>query len=451
MTVYDMRDKNAVNPWNYLLTRGAGGLLDNFISGMFQRDAEARQVDRSKRLYGAVEDEMSRSQGAGLPMPAAPLPEYGEDVRALAGSATGGRGLYDAYVTPEEGGGWSGLWNGSAAGRRGVPGREAFLRGLARHGATPQEARTLSDLYMNQFETADKLGYGDAVAGRVGGLDYDVRSNPAGAMRSGMVAQAYDLRPEELMAYAYPNYEQGNFSAGDREVLYSHDPRTGTFSSREYGYGVNPTKRYQSDAETEQANISAGAQRYVADRNYDGRWVPSFKEIYGPNGEVQVLNTRSGAVTDTGARSYPRGGGGQSGAKALTPQQRLSLGQAAVGATRDMEPEEKWNYIVRMSQGDSEAIDAMARSVFAGGRIPMAAAEFFKTGSLRQAGAAPDVSQPVLPEPQLQTPQQGASGQPADGSSVMRSSVVAEARARFPDRTRGLSDEQVWALLMQYR
>ena len=110
MAVYDLRDKNSgVNPWNYLLAKGAGGLLDNFIGGMFQRDAEAREVNRSKKLYEAMGNVMTPQ--AGLPQPEAPRPEYGEEVRSFANRATRGGGLYDSYVNPTDNGGWSGLWD----------------------------------------------------------------------------------------------------------------------------------------------------------------------------------------------------------------------------------------------------------------------------------------------------------------------------------------------------
>ncbi|MGE9959181.1 hypothetical protein [Cloacibacillus porcorum] len=445
MAVYVVPNRRR-NYWGNVSLNLGNGLLGNVINGMFERDARAREAGRSKRLYEAVADEMTPQ--AGLPQPEAPRPEYGEEMRSFANRATRGGGLYDSYVNPTDNGGWSGLWDSTPGlGKDKVPGREDFLRGLARYGATEQQAKTLTDLYMNQFETADKLGYQDSVASRVRNLPMDVRGNPVQAAQSGLVAQAYELKPEGLWRYTAPNFEKQVVDLGDRALLSSFDPLTGGYENREMGYGLNPTKRYESDADTEQAKISAGAQRYVADRNYDGKWVPSFKEIYGSNGEVQVLNTRTGRVTDTGARSYPRGSGGHGGTKPLTPQQKLSIGQSALKSTEMIgSPEEKWNYILRMSGGDSEALDAMARAVFNGGQVPMAAAEFFRTGSARPAGQG---GQPqVQGQPAVQS---SASSSLLPGSATGNSIIVAEARSRFPQETRGMSDEEVLAELMKYK
>lgn len=471
VVVADFRNKQ---PSIYSYFGRAGmGLLDNFINGMFQRDAEARDARKFSETLQGLQDAAAYQEG--LPAQEAPPVSFGN---------TPGQGLFDSAEMGYKGG-WKGnpelsdlvyrgpmpvTWPWKEKEEQaittlpGILGDEQKLmdansntgrlwdytqQGGQRHYGTTQDVysalaklksvnpRHFSAIMgglKNQLSNNENLLYQDTVAGRVGGLDYDVRNNPAGAMASGMTAQAYGLKPEGLMAYAYPNYEKGNFSAGDREVQYSFDPRTGSFSTQEYGYGIDPTKRYQSDADTEQANISAGAQRYVADRNYAGKWVPSYKEIYGPNGEVQAFNTKDGSVADTGAKSYLRGGG-QSGNKPLTPQQKLSLGQAAVRSTEQMaSPEEKWNYIVQMAQDDPTAVDVMARSVFTDGRLPVAAAEFYKTGNVRPSG---------------QGGQPQAQGQPAAQSPA--SPVVAEARRRFPGETQGKSDEEIMRMLMQYK
>ena len=265
MAVYMVRRNN---PWGAVGLNLGNGLLGSVLGGMFARDAAARDARRSRQLYGAVADSMTPQQG--LPQPEAPRPQYSEDVQSLANSAM--RGM----PTATEDQGWSGLWNNTVGlGKGNNPGRESLLRGLAKHGATQQEAKGLFDLYTNQFETADKLGYQDNVASRVGGLEYDVRNNPTGAAQSSMMAQAYGLKPEEIFKYTAPNFTSGHFSAGDKEVMYGFDPLKNRFYLQNVDYGINPTNKYQADAATRQANIRAEADRYVADTNLRGDIVSS--------------------------------------------------------------------------------------------------------------------------------------------------------------------------------
>ena len=193
MAVYVVK-KN--NPWGYLGANLGNGLFDNIIGGMFARDAQARQVRRSRGLW----DDASRTMKAqpGLPQPEAPRPQYSEDVQSLANSAM--RGM----PTATDNQGWKGLWDSTVGlGKEYRPGREELLGVFGRHGVTPQEAELLMNYYKNQFETADKLGYQDNIASRVGGLDYDVRRNAPNAARSAAVAGAYgiDMAPEEAYKY----------------------------------------------------------------------------------------------------------------------------------------------------------------------------------------------------------------------------------------------------------
>ncbi|MGE4445594.1 MAG: hypothetical protein AB7C92_02970 [Synergistaceae bacterium] len=149
---------------------------------------------------------------------------------------------------------------------------------LGRHGVSPEQAKGIFDFYESQFKNNDELSRMDQVAQKTGGLNFNVRDDPNQAMQSGMYAQAYGLKPESMMPFAYPNYESGHFDAGDREVQYGFDPVNGKFINQNEAYGLNPTKKYQSDEDTKQSGISAGAQRYVADRNYAGKQLSASGE-----------------------------------------------------------------------------------------------------------------------------------------------------------------------------
>lgn len=76
----------------------------------------------------------------------------------------------------------------------------------------------------------------------------------------------------------------------------------------------------------------------------------------------------------------------------------------------------------------------MTSAVFPNGKIPKAAMEFLNGGAIRPSGQGGP--------PQVQ-------GQPAVQSQA--SQVVAEARRRFPEETKGKSDEDIMRMLMQYK
>lgn len=251
------------NPWGAVGLNLGNGLLGSVLGGMFARDAAARDARRSRQLYGAVADSMMPQQG--LPQPEAPRPQYSEDIQNIANAAT--RGMPAA--TEDQG--WTGLWNNTVGlGRGNNPGRESLLRGLAKYGATQQEAKGLFDLYTNQFETADKLGYQDNVASRVGGLDYDVRGNAPNAARSAAVAGAYGIDMAPVYERTAPQFSFNSADLGDRLGYFTQDPLTGEYGYSAYNYDVNPTDKYKADADTRQANIRAAADRYVADTNLRG-------------------------------------------------------------------------------------------------------------------------------------------------------------------------------------
>ena len=274
MAVYVVK-KN--NPWGYLGANLGNGLMNYVFGGMMARDAQARQTRRNRALYADASKTMTPQPG--LPQPEAPRPQYSEDVQSLANSAM--RGM----PTATDNQGWKGLWDSTVGlGKEYRPGREELLGVFGRHGVTPQEAELLMNYYKNQFETADKLGYQDNVASRVGGLDYDVRNNPIGAAQSSMMAQAYGLKPEEIFKYTAPNFTSGHFSAGDKEVMYGFDPLKNRFYLQNVDYGINPTNKYQADADTRQTNIRAAADRYVADTNLRGDIVSASAK---GNGEGQ--------------------------------------------------------------------------------------------------------------------------------------------------------------------
>lgn len=274
MAVYVVRRNN---PWGAVGLNLGNGLLGNVLGGMFARDAAARDARRSRLLYGAVADAMTPR--AGLPQPEAPRPQYSEDVRNLANSAT--RGMPAA--TEDQG--WAGLWNNTVGlGKGNNPGRESLLRGLAKYGATQQEAKGLFDLYTNQFETADKLGYQDSVASRVGGLNYDVRGNAPEAARSAAITGAYGIDMAPVYERTAPQFTFSSSDLGDRLGYFTQDPLTGEYGYSAYNYDVNPTDKYKADADTRQANIRAAADRYVADTNLRGNIVSASGRSAG-NGQ----------------------------------------------------------------------------------------------------------------------------------------------------------------------
>ena len=290
------------NVYGGVLGNLGNGLMNYVFGGMMARDAQARQARRSRGLW----DDMARTMKAqpGLPQPEAPRPQYSEDVQNIANAAT--RGM----PTATDNQGWKGLWDSTVGLGKGYkPGREDLLGVFGRHGVTPQEAELLMDYYKNQFETADKLGYQDEVASRVNGLDYDLRSNPARAMQSGLTAQAYDLNPQGLYAYAYPNLTSGVIDNGDNNMFYQMNPATGDTVMQRFEKNVDPSKRYEADARVRTAQINQS---------------PKYSVVYGPNGEIMTVNDRDGSVSETGKMSYPRygSGGAAAGPKPLTRRSR---------------------------------------------------------------------------------------------------------------------------------
>lgn len=260
MAVYVVK-KN--NPWGYLGANLGNGLFDNIIGGMFARDAQARQTRRNRALYADASKTMTPQPG--LPQPEAPRPQYSEDVKNLANSAM--RGM----PTATDNQGWKGLWDSTVGlGKEYRPGREELLGVFGRHGVTPQEAELLMNYYKNQFETADKLGYQDNIASRVGGLDYDVRGNAPNAARSAAIAGAYGIDMAPVYERTAPQFTFSSSDLGDRLGYFRQDPLTGEYGYSAYNYDVNPTDKYKADADTRQANIRAKADRYVADTNLRG-------------------------------------------------------------------------------------------------------------------------------------------------------------------------------------
>ncbi|MDO4562165.1 MAG: hypothetical protein Q4C86_14630 [bacterium] len=140
MAVYDLRDKNSgVNPWNYLLAKGAGGLLDNFIDGMFKRDAEAREIRRNKGLYedmvqaGSPQYETVEAPGTNVYFPQEEN-DYGAWNGALDAAGVGAQPM-------------GGLWDTMRQTTRQVPGtgmtRENMMKVFAKRGASSDQVKSL--------------------------------------------------------------------------------------------------------------------------------------------------------------------------------------------------------------------------------------------------------------------------------------------------------------------
>ena len=279
MAVYVIPRRNV---YGGVLGNLGNGLMNYVFGGMMARDAQARQARRSRGLW----DDMSRMMKPqpGLPQPEAPRPQYSEDVQNIANAAT--RGM----PTATDNQGWKGLWDSTVGlGKEYRPGREELLGVFGRHGVTPQEAELAMNFYKNQFETADKLGYQDNVASRVGGLDYDVRGNAPNAARSAAVAGAYGIDMAPVYERTAPQFSFSSADLGDRLGYFTQDPLTGEYGYRAYNYDVNPTKRYESDADTRQENIRAAADRYVADTNLRGDIINASGRSAGSGQGVKPL------------------------------------------------------------------------------------------------------------------------------------------------------------------
>jgi hypothetical protein len=181
-----------------------------------------------------------------------------------------------------------------------------------------------------------------------------------------MIAQAYGLKPEEVMKYTYPNMKADNFDAGNREVVYGFDPATGKFTDQSYDYGINPTDKYKADADTEQANIGANAKVKAAGISAGASLAPRFTYQTDANGNIIALSNRGGTPTKTGYKGTPKSAGnGAKPAKALTFADKKNLDgmvssalqlatspedlQARLGAIAGNNPEAQ-NYVKAASQ-----------------------------------------------------------------------------------------------------
>ncbi|MEA5034249.1 hypothetical protein [Cloacibacillus evryensis] len=339
--------------WESLLGEIVSGVGGNFLNGMFQRDAAYKEGLRNQKANQA----------------------FAEAIKAN-------------------------------------PTREGLLDAAAAGRLSPEQTQNMVSLYKNQFETGDKLNYGDQVAGRLDGREWDVRKNPNEAMNNSVLAQIYGAHPEDLMKYIYPNFTSANVDLGDRNQNQILNPRTGEQVTSEAKYGVNPTKKYLSDADTQQANIAAGAQRYTADMNYKGKWVPSFQPVYGNDGTVYSFSNRGGAPRDTGVKAAPKN---QTGVKTMTPKQRGEmLSQALTMVQNAGSPEEAWDMLANISGGDPQVLSEMAKYVYGSKnivdktgisdanryyhKVPVAAKEFFSTGNIRNSGGQAQSAQSAQTE-----------------------------------------------------
>lgn len=321
------------DPWAKLGVNLVGGLLDNMIGGMMQRDAEARAQRRNQQFYSDFAQDMTPRKG--MEYPEAPQNDYGAFNNAVQTS-----GITDQKPLSAE---WA-----QTLGRDVTGSREDFVRALGRHGATPEQAAALSMMYENQFKQADDLRQGDLVRGRLDGLDFS-RQNP-GLLANVLAAQGYGLKPEEAMKYTHPNYTASNFDAGDRAVMYSFDPLTGTFNTQEARYGLNPTDKYQADADTKQANINAETERYVADRNYAGN--------------VYVADTNAGSSKYVADKTY---GGKQPGgaAKSLSIADKKNLDAMVANAIQLATSKEDFNSRLGAIAGSNAEAQEYAKFVAA--------------------------------------------------------------------------------------
>lgn len=199
------------NYWGRAAAEIGTGLLGKFVGDMFERTAQAKEIERNRSLYSDMAQAM---QGGGS--------------------------------------------------------RETLLDVFSKHGVDAKTAQNMINMYESPFKMRDEMGQMDIKADRVKGLPLD-RNDPQGTYQGGLIAQMYGAKPEEIMKYTMPNYTAENFDAGDKEVIYIQDPVTGAITTQDHKYGLNPTKQYQSDADIKRANINAGASKYVADVGYKGK------------------------------------------------------------------------------------------------------------------------------------------------------------------------------------
>ena len=383
MAVYNLTGGgNNGNPWNYLAAKVAGGLLDNVIGGMFERAAQAKAAQRAENLYNGFAQAMS-------------------DPNA---------------------------------------GRNEFMTALGQLKPTAAETKSLIDLYKPQFETADKLGYGDAVAQRVGGLDLNVRNDPALAVQNGMVAQAYGMKPEKLWEFAYPNLTSQNIDRGDKWTNIAFDPATGKQVLSDLIKGIDPEAKMVDDTRRRGQDI----QLYTHRTPSGSSLVPSYSTVADKEGNIYTVNNRSGKLTPTGVQGAPKGQKQPTGTKPLTATQKLSLITSAnkmfnePGALYSgLTPEQKWNTLLQTVGNDPEALTVMAQTAFADGKIPKAAMEFFKGGDMRQAGT------PGAQEAPAQTP---TASQPAEYFPASRLSEFAKKNGMTVAQARAEIEKQGYAI-----
>lgn len=381
MAVYNLTNNNSGgNPWNYLAAKAVGGLLDHVISGMMERAAQAREAKRAADVYGGFQQAMS-------------------DPNA---------------------------------------GREAFMTALSMARPNDRQAKLLLDLYAPRFENTDKLAYGDAVADRVGGLDYDVRKDPALAMQSAMTAQAYGMKPGNVMQYAYPNLVSQNLDLGDRYKNIAFDPGTGRQVLSDFMKGIDPEAKMVDETRRRGQDIDLYEHRTPSGSSL----VPSYSTVTDKDGNIYTVNNRSGKLTPTGVQGVPKGQKQAAGTKPLTATQKLSLITSAQkmfnepGALyADLSPEQKWNTLLQTVGNDPEALSVMAQTAFADGKVPKAAMEFFKSGNLRQAGT--------------QTPAQAqapAANQPAEYFPASRLNEFAQKHGMTAAQARAEIEKQGYAI-----
>lgn len=199
------------NYWGRAAAEIGTGLLGKFVGDMFERTAQAKEIERNRSLYSDMAQAM---QGGGS--------------------------------------------------------RESLLDIFGRHGVDAKTAENMINMYESPFKMRDEMGQMDQKAERVKGLTLD-RNDPQGTYQGALTAQMYGAKPEDIMKYTMPNYTAENFDAGDKEVIYIQDPVTGEITTQDHKYGLNPTKQYESDSDIKRANINAGASKYVADVGYKGK------------------------------------------------------------------------------------------------------------------------------------------------------------------------------------
>lgn len=353
--IYDFRDnRSGINPLSYLLTKAAGGLLDNVISGMFERAAQAKAADRSKAMYGGMGQVMS-------------------DPNA---------------------------------------GRAEFISGLGKYGPTTEEAKTLMDLYGPRLEYADKLGYGDAVASRVGDLDYNVRTNPLAGMQSGMKAQAYGLKPEEIYKYAYPNMVSQNIDLDDRYQNILFDPASGRQRLSDYMKGISAEAQMQDATKRRGQDISV----YTHNTPSGSSLVPSYKTVMGEDGAIYTVNNRTGRLSNTGVKGQAKG----QGTGGLSVSQKNFIDKKVVQAMQIASSPEEYRDMLQKIGGSSPGAKTYVESI---SNQP----KYLKKNAV---GVEEAVDNPFYQDVKK---------------------TVGEYRTRFPEIAKGLTDEEIIKRLDEMR